>query len=71
MGCCFGKEPGYGDYEDADRDEMRRAAETRIAKQEARGVNARAAAKLKANATAKHTDSAQPQDATMKWTMGS
>ncbi|QDZ24700.1 hypothetical protein A3770_14p72180 [Chloropicon primus] len=72
MGTCCGKasHSGYGgDYQEADREKMAAATEARVAKLENRGVTARGAAKLKDNATAKHTGQGMSQDTTMKWTM--
>ena len=79
MGCC-GSTPSdgghsdyhSGNYQTADRGEMLRATEARIAQQENRGVSATAAKKLKENAkkNAKdwsQEDQAARNDATMKW----
>lgn len=49
---------------------MLQATEARVQKQEARGVTARGAAKLKDNATKKHHAEGLQQDTTMKWTVG-
>ena len=75
MGACCGKASGTrsgygGDYQDADRAQLAAASEARLAKMENRGVTARGAAKLKAEATKKHTEPTMAQDTTMKWTMG-
>merc|ERR1711959_763767 len=73
MGACCGKassSPGYSDYQTADREKMLQATEARVQKQEARGVTARGAAKLKDNATKKHHAEGLQQDTNMKWTVG-
>merc|ERR1712118_546786 len=73
MGACCGKassSSGYSDYQTADREKMLQATEARVQKQEARGVTARGAAKLKDNATKKHHAEGLQQDTNMKWTVG-